>query len=189
MDKSNLRSNIIGKLQTLTATERRNIELSLKDNLLMSNVWRQSSVIGITISHGFEWDTESIIKTAWQNGKRICVPKCRAKEREMDFYKINNYNQLEIVYYNLQEPKPQETEKIAKNHIDLLVVPGLLFDKQGYRIGFGGGYYDRFLTDFTNKKLSLAADMQIVDKLPYESFDIPMDDVITESGFLKQGGC
>jgi len=188
LDKSNLRSNIIEKLKTLSAAERKNIEQSLEENLLTSEIWKQSSVIGITISHGFEWNTKSIIEAAWQNGKKVCVPKCQPKERKMDFYLINNYDQLEVVYYNLQEPKLEETEKITKNNIDLLVVPGLLFDKQGYRIGFGGGYYDRFLTDFTNKKLSLAANMQVVDKLPAELFDVPVDDVITENGFIIQGG-
>src|SRR5699024_12226715 len=73
---------------------------------------KQSSVIGITISHGFEWNTKSIIEAAWQNGKKVCVPKCQPKERKMDFYLINNYDQLEVVYYNLQEPKLEETEKI-----------------------------------------------------------------------------
>ncbi|WP_217490462.1 5-formyltetrahydrofolate cyclo-ligase [Lentibacillus jeotgali] len=188
MDKSELRSDIIEKLQSLSAAERNDIEQLLAENLLTSEIWKQSSVIGITISHGFEWNTKLIIEKAWENGKQICAPKCLPKERKMDFYRINSYDQLEVVYYNLQEPKPRETEKITKHHIDLLVVPGLLFDKQGYRIGFGGGYYDRFLTDFTNKKLSLAANMQVVDKIPAASFDIPVDDVITESGFLRQGG-
>src|SRR5699024_12323384 len=56
---------------------------------------KQSSVIGITISHGFEWNTKSIIEAAWQNGKKVCVPKCQPKERKMDFYFINNFDQLE----------------------------------------------------------------------------------------------
>src|SRR5699024_12527576 len=104
LDKSNLRSNIIEKLKTLSAAERKNIEQSLEENLLTSEIWKQSSVIGITISHGFEWNTKSIIEAAWQNGKKVCVPKCQHKERKMDFYLINNNDQLEVDNYHLQKP-------------------------------------------------------------------------------------
>ncbi|WP_209300535.1 5-formyltetrahydrofolate cyclo-ligase [Lentibacillus salicampi] len=185
MDKTELRRQMIQQLQTLSAVERKNIEEAMADNLMTSDVWKQSSVIGITISHGFEWNTKPLIETAWQNGKIVCVPKCLPEERKLDFYRINHYDQLEVVYYRLQEPKPRETEQVIKNKIDLLIVPGLLFDRKGYRIGFGGGYYDRFLTDYPNEKLSLAANMQIVDELPAESFDIPVDDIISETGFLR----
>ncbi|TFJ94115.1 5-formyltetrahydrofolate cyclo-ligase [Lentibacillus salicampi] len=185
LDKTELRRQMIQQLQTLSAVERKNIEEAMADNLMTSDVWKQSSVIGITISHGFEWNTKPLIETAWQNGKIVCVPKCLPEERKLDFYRINHYDQLEVVYYRLQEPKPRETEQVIKNKIDLLIVPGLLFDRKGYRIGFGGGYYDRFLTDYPNEKLSLAANMQIVDELPAESFDIPVDDIISETGFLR----
>src|SRR5699024_11392362 len=87
----------------------------------------------MTISNGFEWDTIDIIKTAWKQGKQIYVPKCFPENREMTFYKIENFNQTEVVYYNLLEPKPHETESIDKNLIDLIVVPGVVFDNLGDR--------------------------------------------------------
>lgn len=186
MGKTKLRTDIIQKLKALSASEKKKIETKLTEHLTTSNVWRQADIIGITISHGFEWNTNPIIETAWRYGKKVCVPKCRPKERQLDFYIITSYDQLEVVYYNLQEPIPHKTEKISKHKIDLLIVPGLLFDRKGYRIGFGGGYYDRFLTDFRNTKLSLAATMQIIEEIPADPFDIPVDDIITEKGFLRQ---
>ncbi|MBP1950897.1 5-formyltetrahydrofolate cyclo-ligase [Virgibacillus litoralis] len=184
MAKSELRKNAISMLKSLSEAERKNIEEKLTQNIVNSDFWKQSAVVGITISNGFEWNTKPIIEIAWQEGKSICVPKCQPKERKLEFYKINTYDQLEVVYYNLLEPIPEKTEKIDKRVIELLIVPGLLFDDNGFRIGFGGGYYDRFLSDFSNKKVSIASNKQIVGELPSEPFDIPVDKIITESGFL-----
>lgn len=184
MDKTELRKNAISMLKSISEAERKNIEEKLTHNIVKSDVWKQSDVVGITISNGFEWNTKPIIETAWNEGKSICVPKCRPKERKLDFHRINTYEQLEVVYYNLLEPIPEETQKVDKGMIELLIVPGLLFDRNGFRIGFGGGYYDRFLSDFSNNRISLASNAQIVEELPAESFDIPVDSIITESGFL-----
>ncbi|SEQ18988.1 5-formyltetrahydrofolate cyclo-ligase [Virgibacillus subterraneus] len=184
MDKSELRKNAISMLKGFSEEERKNIEEKLTQNVVNSDFWKQSAVVGVTISNGFEWNTKPIIETAWNEGKSICVPKCRPKDRKLEFYKINTYEQLEVVYYNLLEPIPEKTEKIDKRMIELLIVPGLLFDGNGFRIGFGGGYYDRFLSDFPNKRISIASNEQIVEGLPAEPFDIPVDRIITESGFL-----
>ncbi len=110
------------------------------------------------------------------------------RRAEAEFFILDTYDQLETVYHGLLEPKPSETVRVNKQDIDLLIVPGLLFDKGGFRIGFGGGYYDRFLTDFPNQKLSLAGSFQVVENLPSESYDIPVDSIITEQGMLHQGG-
>ncbi|SFD54272.1 5-formyltetrahydrofolate cyclo-ligase [Lentibacillus persicus] len=188
LQKTELRKNMIEQLKNLSASERITIEKALAEHLMASDKWKQSDSIGITVSHGFEWNTKPIIEAAWCEGKTVCVPKCLPKERQMSFYKLIHFDQLEIVYHHLLEPNPQITEEIPKNKIDLLIVPGVLFDESGYRLGFGGGYYDRFLSDFPNRTLSLAANLQLVKKLPAESFDIPVDNVITEDGFLLKGG-
>ncbi|ALX48086.1 5-formyltetrahydrofolate cyclo-ligase [Lentibacillus amyloliquefaciens] len=188
MEKTELRNNMIQQLKKLPDSERTKIEQALAENLTDSDVWKQSNTIGITVSNGFEWNTKPIIEAAWQQGKLVCVPKCLPKKRQLNFYELNSYDQLEVVYHNLLEPKPEITEEMSKDRIDLLVVPGLLFDKNGYRIGFGGGYYDRFLTDFPNRKLSMAATIQLVNKLPRDPFDIPVEEIITENGFWQRGG-
>ncbi|WP_325058516.1 5-formyltetrahydrofolate cyclo-ligase [Lentibacillus cibarius] len=184
LDKKNLRKKAITLLKNIPDSERRKIEQKLKDNLVTTNAWKTAEVIGITVSKGFEWDTKPIIQTAWKEGKTVCVPKCLPKERKLDFYVLDTYDQLETVFHDLLEPNPDATERVDKEMIDLLVVPGLLFDNNGFRIGFGGGYYDRFLTDFSNRKLSLASTKQIVEHFPPDSFDIPVESIITENGIL-----
>src|SRR5690625_2726663 len=184
LDKAALRQRTIENLKKITEKERHDIEASLHENLINSSLWKEADVIGITISNGFEWDTIDIIKTAWKQRKQIYVPKCFPENREMTFYKIENFNQTEVVYYNLLEPKPHETESIDKNLIDLIVVPGVVFDNLGYRIGFGGGYYDRFLSDFKNKTVSLLHSTQLIDRVPKDSHDIAVSHLITEEGYI-----
>lgn len=184
MEKTKLRNNMITSLKKISEQEKKEIENQLIDHLLNSEMWAEAKIVGITVSQGFEWDTKSLIEAGWQQGKTITVPKCIPSNKTMKFYKLEHFGQLEKSYYNLLEPIMGETVEISKSQIELLIVPGLLFDPKGYRIGFGGGYYDRFLADFPNETASLAHTSQIKDQLPLNSFDIPVRHIITESGGL-----
>ncbi|GGB29321.1 5-formyltetrahydrofolate cyclo-ligase [Virgibacillus dakarensis] len=187
MNKPELRQSIITYLKQLSTVEKQTIEKKLASYLITLDTWKQAKTVGITISQQLEWDTKPIIETAWEEGKTVCVPKCLPKEKKLIFYEFYTYNQLETVYYHLLEPKPDESIEVEKDNIDLLLVPGLLFDKKGYRIGFGGGYYDRFLSDFPNQTVSITSERQVVDQLPKESFDIPVSRILTENGLANQG--
>jgi 5-formyltetrahydrofolate cyclo-ligase len=142
------------------------------------NVLR-ASIIGITISDFPEVDTGNIIRKLWGMGKTVVVPKCIPKYREMTFYKIESFDQLETVYMHLQEPNPLVTTAVCSNDIDLLVVPGIVYDITGYRIGYGGGYYDRYLSEYTGHTISLAFDFQVCSLVERETYDIPVDKIIT----------
>ncbi len=185
MLKSELRKTMIDYLKKLPEWERQKFEEKILGNLLSSSLWKDARTIGVTVSQGFEWNTGPIIESGWKQGKTMCVPKCIPEERKLVFYKLDNFRQLEKSFYNLLEPKAEETAKVEKPQIDLLIVPGLVFDKNGYRIGFGGGYYDRFLMDFPNKTVSLAHSSQIKGDLPIDSYDIPVQHLITETGKIK----
>lgn len=158
------------------------------ERLLNSSLWQSASQIGVTMARGFEWDTRPIIETAWKQNKEICVPKCNPQKREMTFYHLQNFDQLEVVYYHLLEPNPEQTVLANKEDIDLLIVPGIVFDKYGYRIGFGGGYYDRFLAEFTGKTASLVSTKQLVERLPAEAFDVPVQQLVNENSIMTCGG-
>ena len=110
------------------------------------------------------------------------TPKCYPKSRELKFFELTHFGQLEKTYYDLYEPKPAETAMIPLQHIDLMIVPGIAFTKTGYRLGFGGGYYDRLLTKFTGITVSLAFQEHIVEELPSESFDLPVGQILTDGG-------
>lgn len=185
MNKITLRQRMVEVLKNMSVNEKKAIEEKLIVHTLSSKCWNESNVIGITISQEFEWDTRPLIEAAWEQGKKVVIPKCYPEEKELLFYKLVSYVQLESVYMNLLEPIEAETELTKKDTIDLIIVPGLLYDYNGYRIGFGGGYYDRFLSDYPNKTLSLASQIQLMEKLPHDSYDIPVDHLITENGLKR----
>ena len=156
--------------------------LHIKENLFREPSIIKGKTIAITISNKQEVDTIEIIRTLWDLKKKVVVPKCNPKDRSMEFYEIKNFNQLENVYMDLQEPKPECTQLVPRENIDSIIVPGIVFDKKGYRIGYGGGYYDRYLTQFDGMLISVAFNIQLRESVPKESFDIPVDVIITESG-------
>ncbi|WP_370295415.1 5-formyltetrahydrofolate cyclo-ligase [Rossellomorea marisflavi] len=159
----------------------------IEQNLFTSGDWTGSRVIAVTVSKPPEIDTWGIVKRGWEEGKIMVVPRCLPKTRGMDFYALNDFGELEQVYYGLYEPRTKEAEPIALGEIDLMIVPGLAFTTDGYRLGFGGGYYDRILTGYKGTTISLAADEQLVAEVPVESFDLPVQKIVTESGIIHCG--
>ncbi|KMJ60535.1 hypothetical protein AB685_04570 [Bacillus sp. LL01] len=151
----------------------------IHEKLFASTEWKKAQTIGATISRFPEVDTEALITRAWNEGKKVAVPKCFPKDKSMQFYFLEDFDQLETVYFGLKEPIVSIVTPCPKQEMDLMLVPGLLFDKKGYRIGFGGGYYDRYLVDFLGEKLSLAFSQQLVNKVPTDSFDIPVHKIVT----------
>jgi len=143
--------------------------------------WWQAEIVAVTVSTAYELDTRAIIEAAWGSRKHVVVPKCFPKNRRLDFREIIHWNQLEQAFYELYEPKVDETTAVKKSDIDLIIVPGLLFDSQGYRVGFGGGYYDRFLEDCSALKVAQALDSQLSDHVPVEPHDIALDIIVTPS--------
>lgn len=182
MEKNELRFKGKKILQDISVKERLFIEARMQEELFNSKIWKDADVVGVTLSHTHEWSTEPIIEEGWRTGKKVVVPKCIPESRQMEFYHLEKYDQLERVYFGLREPKPEDSALVKKNDIDLLLVPGLLFNEKGYRIGYGGGYFDRFIEGFPGKTLMIASDRQEYSPLPFEEFDQRVEYVLTESG-------
>ncbi|GKU81259.1 5-formyltetrahydrofolate cyclo-ligase [Niallia sp. NCCP-28] len=177
-----VRKQIKEKLNLLTKEEHIKLSREIAGELLADPLFMQAKSIGITISNFPEVDTYEIIHRAWELGKTVSVPKCLPKTREMAFRKLTSFHQLETVYSGLHEPIEKVTEETAPKEIDLLIVPGLGFTTEGFRLGFGGGYYDRYLMKYAGKTLSLAFEMQLMTDLPIETHDLPVDRIITNRG-------
>jgi len=181
-DKKQLRNKGKDILSNLLGADRGNKVDRIHEALWNTRSYKEASVIGCTISQDHEIDTSAIIQQAWKEGKKVVVPKCNAKEKELIFREIISFNQLETVYFGLQEPKVEETSVVDKHQIDLMLVPGLMFDERGYRVGYGGGFYDRYLKDFKHTTIALATEEQLLHRVPNDVFDIPIQHVITENG-------
>jgi 5-formyltetrahydrofolate cyclo-ligase len=178
-EKKKLRIELKEKLSKLSKLQYEELSQQIADNLFVDEDWKLAKIIGITISKFPEVDTYRIIRKAWDQGKLVAAPKCYPEAKRMSFRIISELSQLESVFYGLLEPMEAKTAAINKEEIDLLIVPGLGFTRDGYRLGFGGGYYDRYLTDFSGKTVSLAFHSQILPSFNTENYDIPVSKIIT----------
>lgn len=180
MDKTTLRNKVRQALAAMTEQAYCHQSLAVVKKVLQEPYIIEAKTIGITISHKPEVDTISFIEELWQLGKKVAVPKCNPKTREMSFYVIETFAQLETVYMHLREPIPERCEFVDANDMDVILVPGVVFDEAGYRIGYGGGYYDRYVLNYKKGKLiSLLFDEQIVHHVPTEAHDCPVDIIVT----------
>lgn len=185
MDKKTLRSQTKGILSELSKPVYDDYSYKIAERLFVDPDWQQAHLIGVTISKQPEVDTYQIIRKAWELGKKVAAPKCHPKEKKLTFHIITDFSQLESVFYGLLEPKEELTEEVKSQQIDLLLVPGLAFTKEGYRLGFGGGYYDRYLKNFPGKTISLAFSPQIIPSFHVEKHDIPVSKIITNEGVIQ----
>lgn len=188
LDKKIIRRDILSKRAALGNDG--NISLSRKifKTLIDTEYYTNANTIMCYISFGSEINTHEFIKNCIKDGKRIVVPVTFHEPREIKPSQILSFDELEPGYFNILTPKKEFIRYIDPKEIDLIIVPGAVFDRNGYRIGFGGGYYDRFLgTKIDNKanKVSLAFDLQIIDQVPREEHDVPVDIIITEKEIIK----
>jgi 5-formyltetrahydrofolate cyclo-ligase len=187
-EKEFLRKKMKASLNKMENEVHNALSKKAADSLFLTDEWINAGIIGITISRGKELDTSYVIQKAWEDGKQVAIPKCLPKTKEMDFRVFSDYKQLEIVYYGLQEPKVEETFAVTPAQIDLLIVPGLIYDERGYRIGFGGGYFDRYLINYQNHTATVAFEIQLVDHVPAEPFDIPVQKILTDMRVIETNG-
>lgn len=187
-EKKIMRKEMQQQLSRLTRPIYEHHSYKIAQRLFSTSVWQEADTIGITISKMPEVDTYQIIRKAWEEKKRIVIPKCYPENKTMKFRALNAFNELESVFYGLFEPIENLTEEVGNENINLIIVPGLAFHKKGYRLGFGGGYYDRYLKEYGGRKLSLAFNQQIVQTLPLETHDIPVDSIITDKEIIEVNG-
>ena len=187
MDKSSQRKEMISLLNEMDLEEHRQKSDAIIDFLMDDPAFQAAAVIGTTISAFPEVDTRKLLERCWRAGKKTAVPKCDPVSRAMTFRIVDDPGQLETVYMKLKEPIVELTAEVGPEQIDLLIVPGVVFSADGYRIGFGGGYYDRYLTRYKGPTRSLAFSSQLVGKVPVEAHDLPVERICTENGCMDAG--
>ncbi|BDH62166.1 5-formyltetrahydrofolate cyclo-ligase [Lysinibacillus sp. PLM2] len=185
MEKKALRNKIRQLLSEMNDLDYYRYSEIIADKLRNEGAIINAKTVALTISNKPEVDTYLIIEKMWGLNKRVVVPKCNPENRSMQFYEINHFSQLEKVYMDLLEPIPNETLSVEADDIDVIIVPGIVYDLKGYRIGYGGGYYDRYIVNYKGKLISIAFDTQIVDKVPKESHDRPVDMIITQTKIIN----
>ncbi len=178
--KTIIRKAVLGKLDQLTPDEYEDKSGRISGRLGADSIFTEAKSVALTVSRGREVDTRRIIEACWRAGKEVSVPKCNPETHSMVFYKITSFAQLEMVYLDLMEPIAKQTVPVNPEDVDLVIVPGVAFAASGYRIGYGGGYYDRYLHGFAGQTVSVAFEAQVLEHIPVDSHDIPVNKIITE---------
>ena len=172
--KKTLRKETIAAMKRLPESVKTQADEQLTQRLLELPAFQEAKTLATYLSMGHEFSTASLIQAALQDGKRVCVPRTYPQGR-MEFVEYDP-DILEKTRFGLLEPN-EKGKLVEQSEIDLIHVPGLVFQSKGYRIGYGGGYYDRYLADFAGKTVSTIYSIQQGDFQP-EAFDQAVQEVL-----------
>ena len=167
-------------MKALPRQQKQVMDLALTERLLQHPFYQEAKIIATYLSFSHEFQTQGLIEKALRDGKKVLIPKTYPKGR-MDFV-VYHPQQLVKTSFGLLEPQG-DLEVVDASQIDLIHVPGLVFTTEGYRIGYGGGYYDRYLEHFSGHTFSTIYPCQIKDFIP-EKHDIPVQEVLIDEGNL-----
>ncbi|SFP22048.1 5-formyltetrahydrofolate cyclo-ligase [Salibacterium halotolerans] len=182
--KKEIRRHIRNQFQH-TMPEKRYKEADVVyQHLFQSSVWKEAATIAVTMSTRNEIDTEPVIKQAWKERKRTAVPKTNPLHETMTFYHITSFKETKQDFAGIWEPEPDLEAYVSSSDFDLIIVPGMAFDKEKYRIGFGGGYYDRFLQTVDAPTCAILYSFQFFERIPREDHDIPIDFLCVSDGIF-----
>ncbi len=158
------------------------LDKKILNNLISSSLYINAKNIMCFVSFDSEVDTHNIIKHILEDGKNVYVPITNNEKKELLVSKLDDFNDLELGFYNILTPRENKINLVSPDILDLILVPGLVYDKYGYRIGYGGGYYDRFLSQNNLHLLTIGIfySIQEYNFLDHEVYDIPVKNIITE---------
>ena len=176
--KSELRKQVLQEMKAIPREQKQAMDQALTERFLKHPFYQEANTIATYLSFPHEFQTQGLIEQALKDGKKVLIPKTYPKGR-MDFV-VYDLQQLVKTSFGLLEPQGN-LEVVAASQIDLIHVPGLAFTMEDYRIGYGGGYYDRYLEHFSGHTLSTVYPCQIRDFSP-ENHDIPVQEVLIDEG-------
>lgn len=184
--KNKLRKKLIEIRKNIPRNEVLEKSNRIKNRLYKMEEFKLASTILFYVSYDNEVYTHDMIKERMSIGKKIIVPFSDKKNRCLILSELNNWNDLEPGSYGILEPRKHNIEEISIDKINLIIVPGVGFDEQCRRIGHGKGYYDNLLRNSKNAQhIGLAFEFQIVEKIPIEKHDLPVNKIITEKRIIE----
>lgn len=156
----------------------------IREKLTRLRAYIEAKTLLCFMSTPIEVDTHDIIQAAWADGKTVAVPRCINGAIDMRFYVIHSFDQLEPATFSVLEPIVDRCTELTDFSRSICVVPGLGFDMQGYRLGYGKGYYDRFLANYVGKTVGICYNGCMKNLLPHGRYDRAVDTLVTEK-FIK----
>lgn len=185
LEKQRLREERLAARETLSEQERCALDQSITQKLLETPEYAEAATVLTYVSVSSEVSTRMFIEGALRDGKKVAVPRCLPEHR-LEFVAIASLEQLVAAPFNLLEPS-KDLSALTESQMNdtICIVPALLVDTKGYRLGYGAGFYDRFLSTYPGKKICLAYQQNLSrTTLPHTAFDVAVDLVVTESEVL-----
>lgn len=180
--KRELREKYVSERKNMSPEIREAYDTKIHDRICASITYRHSSEILLYASMNSEIDTWKLFETAVNAGKKVAFPKTY-EDNTMRYFYCRSKDDMELCENGIYEPKAGLEEYVPSNQT-ICIVPAVVFDKEGYRIGYGKGFYDRFLSTFTGVKVGLVYSNMILPKVPRGRFDKHVDIIISERGVV-----
>lgn len=183
MDKTDLRKHFKDLRASIPAQERAAIDKRIAQKVLALPAWQEANLLLPYLSFGAEVETRPLIEAAWAQNKTVALPRCMEGTRTMKWYKVENFAGLVKSNLGVEEPPEDPAHEVNPANFThpLVLVPGLTFDTAGYRLGYGGGFYDTFLANFEGTSVGLCRSCQLSEQVPaLDPHDLPVDMVITD---------
>lgn len=184
-DKKEIRKGILTLRNDMTPGE-----IAVKSGVIIRRLTelrelREASTLMLFLSFGSEVLTDDLLRWGWDAGKRIVIPLCRPEGRGLTPCLLGSFAELETGHYGIREPNAEIIRTVPREEIDAVLVPAVAFDRRGYRVGYGGGYYDRFLPEVPRAaRIGAAFSCQIVAEIPADFHDVPADRIVTEQEII-----
>jgi len=188
MTKKQQREKLLNKRARLSKKEVDEKSRLIKEKLFKLKDFSSAKKVMFYLDFRNEVATEKMIISALKMNKKIVVPISDRENKSLFLSELKDYQQeLSPGTYGILEPKEEYYREVNKKELDLIILPGVAFDKSGNRIGYGAGYYDRFLSQIsqTTAKVALAYEFQLVDKIKVNQYDIPVDKIVTEKRVIN----
>lgn len=185
--KNELRSKYRTLRQELSPDKKREKDSSIFTRIISSEYYTKAETVLCFVSTAIEINTHQLIAYSLRNGKRVAVPKCLDERGNMKFFYINRMSDLEKASFSLLEPDVKKCSQVVDFKNSICIVPGFSFDPAGFRLGYGKGYYDRFLSKYSEIKIGICYNNCIAPQLPHGKFDVPVDFLFTEKYVKKIG--
>ncbi len=177
--KQELRLSCRAKRQALSPEEKSTLDRLVAENVRRLKEYRPAKTLLIYMSTPIEVDTVQIIKNAWADGKRVAVPRCIPDSRDMEFHYIDSLECLAPGTFSVLEPDP--SLPVVDDFTGcLMIVPGMQFDMKGYRIGYGKGYYDRYMVRFSGISAGICYSDELRPFMYHGRYDRSVDIVVTD---------
>jgi len=188
VEKEHLRRYILKLRDRQSSVEIEQKSEDITDQVLQLHEYTRARGIACYVNKDSEVNTRRLIRNALDQEKRVLVPVVKKGEIELFFSEIHNLGtDLAPGSFGIPEPKPESVHPVSLDAIDIIFVPGIVWDRDGYRLGWGRGYFDRAIKKLPShvRSAGLAFNMQLITKIPRDQFDVPVDLVVTESRVIR----